>query len=241
MLAEKPWKPDAVLRYLLALFTSIFSGVLLVGWLNSPSSPFAFDPRFVTVVVGALTFHGMALALTHFFLREHDVNWSAGFGFRSPRVGRSLLLAGIVGVAVLPMAWSLARVSAKIMAKFHFDPIVQDTVQTLQAAESTELKILLGLLAVFVAPVAEELVFRGILYPAIKQRGFPRLALWGTSLLFAAIHNNAMIFLSLTLLAVLLTLLYETTDNLLAPILTHSLFNLANFFWLIFQPGVRPL
>jgi membrane protease YdiL (CAAX protease family) len=48
-----------------------------------------------------------------------------------------------------------------------------------------------------------------------------------------------MIFLSLTVLAVILTLLYETTDNLLAPILTHSLFNLANFFWLVFQPAGR--
>ncbi|MBM3840092.1 MAG: CPBP family intramembrane metalloprotease [Verrucomicrobia bacterium] len=239
MLSEKPWRPDVVLRFLLALFTSIFTGVLLVGWLNSRSSPFAFDPRFLTVVVGALTFHGMALVLTYFFLREHEVSWSEAFGFRAPRVGRALLLSVTIGIVILPMAWSLARVSAKLMARLHFDPVVQDTVQTLQTAESTELKILLGVLAVLVAPVAEELVFRGILYPVIKQQGFPRLALWGTSLLFAAIHNNAMIFLSLTLLAVILTLLYETTNNLLAPIVTHSLFNLANYFWLIIQPTAR--
>ena len=227
------------MRYFLALFTSIFAGVLLVAWLNSSKSPLAFDPRFLPVAVGAFTFHGMALVLTHFLLREHEVRWSEAFGFCSPRMGRSVLLAATIGVGVLPIAWSLARVSAKLMAQFHFDPVVQDTVQTLQTAEAGDLKILLGILAVLLAPVAEELVFRGILYPAIKQQGFPRLALWGTSLLFAAIHNNAMIFLSLTLLAVILTLLYETTDNLLAPILTHSLFNLANFFWLVFQPGAR--
>ena len=228
-----------MLRYLLALFTSIFFGVLLVGWLNSSASPFAFDLRYLTIVVGTLTFQGMALALTHFFLREHGVTWSEGFGFRSHRPGRTLLLAVTVGVVVLPIALALAWLSGKAMSTFHFDPVVQNTVQTLQTAESHQLKILLGILAVFVAPVAEELVFRGILYPAIKQLGYPRLALWGTSLLFAAIHNNAMIFLSLTLLAVILTLLYETTDNLLAPILTHSLFNLANFFWLVFQPASR--
>lgn len=239
MLSEKGWKPDAVLRFLLALFTSIFSGVLLVGWLNSPSSPFAFDPKFLTVVVSTLTFHGMALLLTGFFLREHEMDWVTGFGFRSPRLGRSLLLSVTVGFLALPIALALARLSAKLMARFQFDPVVQETVQTLQNADSTQLKILLGVLAVIVAPCAEELVFRGILYPSIKQLGFPRLALWGTSLLFAAIHNNAMIFLSLTFLAVLLTLLYETTNNLLAPIVTHSLFNLANFFWLIFQPGHR--
>ena len=47
------------------------------------------------------------------------------------------------------------------------------------------------------APVAEELLFRGILYPAIKQAGFPRLALWGTSLLFAAMHMNLVTFVPL--------------------------------------------
>ena len=181
----------------------------------------------------------MALALTHFFLREHGLDWSGGFGFRSGRMGRSLLLAATVGLAVLPIALSLAWISGKVMAKFEFEPVVQNTVQTMQTAESIELKILLGILAVLAAPVAEELVFRGILYPAIKQQGFPRLALWGTSLLFAAIHGNARIFLSLTVLAVILTLLYETTDNLLAPIVAHSLFNAANLFWLVLQPGGR--
>jgi membrane protease YdiL (CAAX protease family) len=81
----------------------------------------------------------------------------------------------------------------------------------------------------------EELVFRGVIYPAIKQRGYPSLALWGTSLFFAFSHNNMMIFLPLTVLAIILTFLYETTRNLLAPILTHSLFNAVNFSFLVWQ------
>jgi len=93
-----------------------------------------------------------------------------------------------------------------------------------------------GLLAIVVAPFVEELVFRGLIYPTLKQNGFPGLALWGTSILFAAIHSNLMILLPLTFLAVVLTLLYETTDNLLAPIAAHSLFNFVNFFWFIAQP-----
>jgi membrane protease YdiL (CAAX protease family) len=34
-------------------------------------------------------------------------------------------------------------------------------------------------------------------------------------------------------------LLYEYTDNLLAPMLTHSLFNAANYFWLLWETGLR--
>ena len=68
-------------------------------------------------------------------------------------------------------------------------------------------------------------MFRGILYPVIKQLGHPQLALWGTSLLFATVHMNLASFLPLMVLALVLTALYERTNNLLAPIAAHVLFN----------------
>jgi membrane protease YdiL (CAAX protease family) len=86
---------------------------------------------------------------------------------------------------------------------------------------------------VLLAPVAEEVLFRGILYPAIKQMGRPRLALWGTSLLFAAVHMNVVTFVPLAVLALVLTVLYERTNNLLAPITAHVLFNALNFGMLL--------
>jgi len=42
------------------------------------------------------------------------------------------------------------------------------------------------------------------LYPWIKQSGFPRLALWGTAILFAAIHFNLATFIPLAALALML-------------------------------------
>ena len=93
-------------------------------------------------------------------------------------------------------------------------------------------KLVLGALAVLGAPVLEEMFFRGILYPTIKQLGFPRVALWGTSLLFAAIHLNAASFIPFALLALALALLYEKTNNLLAPIATHACFNSLNLIML---------
>ena len=85
------------------------------------------------------------------------------------------------------------------------------------------------IIAIVIAPPAEEAVFRGLIYPTIKRLGYPRLALWGTTLLFAAIHWNLASFLPLVLLALVLTWLYERTGNLLAPMVTHALFNAVNF------------
>jgi membrane protease YdiL (CAAX protease family) len=238
MLSEKQWMPDVVVRFMVALFTSIFLGVLLVSWLNSEYSPLAFDPKLVALVIGTVSFHGMTLLFADRFLREHGTSWVVGFGFGAARRARSLILAVLVGIAALPIALSLGGLSARIMSSFNITPEVQDTVKTLQETGSMETRILIGLLAVGVAPFAEEVVFRGILYPALKQQGYPKLALWGTALLFATMHFNVTLFLPLFFLAVILTLLYETTDNLLAPIVTHGVFNLANFYWLVSRSGV---
>jgi membrane protease YdiL (CAAX protease family) len=106
--------------------------------------------------------------------------------------------------------------------------------------------------AVILAPAAEEFIFRGILYPFIKQLGFPsefmkltqteqcilypfikqlgypKLSLIGVSLAFASIHGSLVVVLPLFVFALAQTWLYEKTDCLLAPMITHSVFNLAN-------------
>ncbi|HOB32537.1 MAG TPA: CPBP family intramembrane metalloprotease, partial [Verrucomicrobiota bacterium] len=47
------------------------------------------------------------------------------------------------------------------------------------------------------------------------------------------IHANLKTFIPLTVLALVMTLLYERTGNLLAPIATHATFNAVNFIYLI--------
>ncbi len=95
--------------------------------------------------------------------------------------------------------------------------------------------VYLGVFAVVIAPVAEEFIFRGMLFPFVKQLGFPKLAWFGVSALFALIHLNAPTFVPLFVFALALTWLYEWTDNLLAPITAHALFNAANFAVLLWQ------
>src|SRR5439155_16515048 len=105
----------------------------------------------------------------------------------------------------------------------------QQAVHALRVANTWSNRLVLAVLALVLAPVVEETFFRGMLYPAIKQAGFRRLALWGVSLLFACVHSNAVSFVPLLVLAILLTALYERTGNLLAPISAHALFNGLNF------------
>jgi hypothetical protein len=93
---------------------------------------------------------------------------------------------------------------------------------------------------VFVAPLAEEIVFRGILYPTIKQAGFPRTAWWVTSLFFGAIHLNWVAFVPLTVFSLLLIYIYEKTGSLWASITAHSLFNFTSFAMLMVTASWPP-
>jgi membrane protease YdiL (CAAX protease family) len=237
MLSDKPWLPDRVLLLLVRLFISMFVGMVLIAWVSANKWLEVSHTKFLTLLIQALSFQVMALLLTHVFVRQHGTTWSEGFGYNSPRLGRAMLLAFLVTFAALPIAWSLGELSAKLLRLLGIEAGPQGPVQVLQTTQMVQIKLLIGFLAIVVAPFAEEVIFRGILYPLLKQNGYPKLALWGTSLLFAVIHGNLVILLPLTFLAVVLTLLYETTDNLLAPIVAHSIFNFVNYTWLIAQPA----
>jgi len=81
------------------------------------------------------------------------------------------------------------------------------------------------LLAVVVAPVTEELAFRGYLYGVIKRYlgAIPALVLSG--ILFALIHLNLPSFFPLLVLASVFALAYELSGSLLVPMTMHALFN----------------
>ncbi|NJN05163.1 MAG: CPBP family intramembrane metalloprotease, partial [Rhodobacteraceae bacterium] len=162
------------------------------------------------------------------------------FGIGAPGSGRAVLTGALACVLVLPVVLGINHLSMELLTSVEVEAVAQPAVRALQSVESPWLKVYFGVVAVCVAPVAEELFFRGILYPTIKQGGYPRVALWGTSLFFAAIHANLMTFLPLTALALLFVWLYERTNNLLAPMAAHCTFNLVNFLWLALArpPGV---
>ena len=232
MLNEKPWTAESVLRLLLWLFASIGTAAIAVS-LAFPHTEAGTERRTWSMIAGSLAFHGSAIACVAVFVRTTGLGWRAAFGFGEPRGSRAVLAGIVAGAAILPVAIVLGQLSSLLMASVDVEPVSQVSVRTLQTATSLPLKLYFGVVAVLMAPVAEELLFRGVLYPTIKQRGYPRLALWGTSLLFAATHANVMTFVPLTVLALVLVRLYEHTGNLLAPITAHSLFNLANFVWLL--------
>jgi membrane protease YdiL (CAAX protease family) len=182
------------------------------------------------MLVALASFQGALLGFIPGFLREHEMRTAEAFGLAN-RAGVALAWGAMAACLFLPVGFVIQGGTAWLMEHWPhvgFRPEEQSAVHTIRATTSWFGRLTLGGATILLAPVAEEVLFRGIIYPWIKSFGFPQLALWGTSLLFAVVHFNLVSLPALFLLALILTLLYERTGNLLAPIAAHSLFNTLN-------------
>lgn len=225
----KPWPVEKHLSNLLTLFICVYVGFFLMWITNRITGDHGeLQNSTLRVLIAVLAFQGAALVLVHFFLRSHQTNWADGFGLDND-TQYAVVLGIAVGACILPIVWALQWLSILILQSLTLQPHEQEAVELLRATQAWSSRVVLGIATIVLAPIAEEVIFRGILYPSIKRAGYPRTALWGTALLFGLIHFNVATFLPLTFLAVALVFVYEYTGNLLACITVHSFFNAANF------------
>ena len=88
--------------------------------------------------------------------------------------------------------------------------------------------IALGLFLVttaIAAPLFEEILFRGFLLPSLTRYLTPWKAVLLSAVIFAVVHLSLAEMIPLTVLGIMLGIVYTRTQNLLASILLHSLWN----------------
>ena len=78
--------------------------------------------------------------------------------------------------------------------------------------------------AMVLAPIVEELLFRGFLYHGIRRKAGVKAALIVTSAVFALIHPPQ-VMAPIFVVGLSLGYLYERTGTLIAPIAFHAVFN----------------
>src|SRR5487761_2754139 len=236
MLSEKPWRAAAVLLFGAAQFACLCLGLTLAALLHKAGVAGFMQPEdFGNLLFNTLSFQGAAWLLILFFLRLHRTGWGAAFGWHGPKLKPALFTAVKFILVILPVVLLLQGASLYLLEKLGWPPEDQAAVLMLLKAKAWWVTAYFGGFAIVIAPVAEEFIFRGMLFPFVRQLGWPKLAWFGVSALFALIHMNAPTFVPLFVFALALTWLYEKTDNLLAPITAHALFNATNFALLLWQ------
>ncbi len=83
------------------------------------------------------------------------------------------------------------------------------------------------LLVGIAAPVIEELIFRGFVYPGLRRMMTVPAAALASALVFASVHIAVPVggLLAITLVGVVLAYLYERSGSLIAPMITHAMYN----------------
>ncbi len=166
-----------------------------------------------------------------FFLYARNVSLAEVFGLRKVRPLKAVGYALGFLAALLPL---FALASEFASRKLGSDAKLQPLVLLYQEAiRQHDWQVVLHtcLAAAVIAPISEEILFRGYLYQTLKRYiGAVPSAFIG-ALLFAAIHNNAAGFPGLALLALALTIAFEWSGSLLVPIIMHATFNSMSLAW----------
>lgn len=118
---------------------------------------------------------------------------------------------------------------------------MQDSVELMRESKDVVVVALMAFSAAIIAPLAEEVIFRGYLYPVAKAWSGKWFGVFFSALWFSACHGNVPLILPLFLLGVILALAYEWTGSLWAAIGIHFFFNSATvLIQLAIRAGLIP-
>lgn len=169
-----------------------------------------------------------AVVVALHIVRSRGQDPADAFGLRARGLAGPMLRSLAVFFAFMPVLIAV-RVGALWLLEFVAGGEVdtaQEIVVRLATTTSPAMVVQIVVAAVFVAPVAEELFFRGLLYGAMRRRLSAEAAIVAVGLLFGFIHAPVAVALPMCILGGLLCYVYEKTARLSVPIVLHMIFNL---------------
>lgn len=125
----------------------------------------------------------------------------------------------------LPLIMLAGFIINLISGYFGQNPEMQDVVRWVLEEKSLFVLVSLIFFGIVIAPVIEEIMFRGFLQPALKNFFGGRYAIVLSASLFAGVHMDIFAFFQIFILGMLLGYLYEKTQTLVASIIVHVLHN----------------
>jgi membrane protease YdiL (CAAX protease family) len=158
-------------------------------------------------------------------------------GIRRLGIGMSQFPRGLLGgvlcvVMVLPLVnWVEVGTEAILNSLGQPAPAAHDLLLILGQTQSAWLRAAIVITAVVLAPLAEEMFFRGQIQTFFRYAiGRPWTAVLITAACFAAVHPQHWAWPSLFFLGICLGYIYERTGNLWNCVILHALFNLASIY-----------
>ena len=191
---------------------------MLIGQFFATTLAGAFsDSAMVQIAAGAIWMLAGPLALGHWL----KVSLRASFALhpvRAPQAGWCLLIGG----GLVPSMILLGALNAQWIEP---DQLFLEAMDKLQPTGWASWATLI-LVAAILVPLAEELVFRGILQESAQRSLGPVTAAIVVGLIFAAAHFEPWYLLPLSVIGIVLGLTRLATGSVLASAIVHGSYNL---------------
>lgn len=162
-----------------------------------------------------------------------------GFGLDASSWRRAVFPALLWYLAIWPFCAGALVLTRSIVHRFapehHFDEHSTLNLLRLAGEGPAWVRIFLVLGAVIAAPLAEELLFRGMILTMLQRAsGSPWIAVLGAAAIFAAFHwSNPDAVLPLFIFGSALGVAFARSGSLAVPIVMHVCFNAKTILWLM--------
>ncbi len=226
---------DAGVGFVVALLLSVIGASIVLsagGWDTVDDAP-----MWATTVMQIPLWAGLAGAVVVAVRRRGSGSLRADVGFelRASDVPLGIVL-GVAAQFVLSyvLMWPVLRLLDRSFDEYS-EP-ARELADKAQAS-STAGVVLFVVLAVVMAPLVEELFYRGLVHrSAVRLIGVPGgIAL--TALVFGVSHGQALQLLPLVTFGVVLSVLAQRTGRLGPGIVTHAAFNATTVVMLLLDDG----
>lgn len=156
--------------------------------------------------------------------RKRGMTWEEGFGM-GPKQLRLLRFSPVLYLAAIPFLMIATQGYHWVLVHWlDIELTMQDAAQAI-TEERSWLESGYLLVTIVAAPLYEELIFRGILFPYIARQVGVAGGVLAVSAAFALIHSHIPSILPLFLLSVVLCMAYWRTGSLWVSIGIHAIFN----------------
>lgn len=178
----------------------------------------------LSVAAGVVLFYSLLVAIAWFFGPRPYKEKVSSLGLKAFSWPKGLLIAvgWLVALRIFIVAYGVL-----LELGFGFKPPAE-TVEWIPRLFGRELwgLVVAVVLVTVVAPIGEEIFFRGFIYPALRKRLGVGLAIVLSACIFTLFHLHWWLFIPVFSIGVALAYLYERYDSLTPSIFLHGLNNL---------------